>query len=213
MSGQIQIPLGRGDLKSLREDQPEAVPLRDAVHVAVLLVTVADTALKTGSPFKIQQSRIPLVEISDSFTGKDGALVIIPAAVSCKKTDPDYVGVISPFLPANPKVGDHVYGCLHPATTQNLRHIWTHPKIDPDNSALRGEAEEWLRHFADEYAIDWDDIENLGAGNDTYLTAHGSDLHSEHELPDGDAAKLRYYLSIYFNRSFIDKTINFSCSC
>lgn len=96
--------LGLGDLLD-----PELLPGRDAVHIAVMPV-MADTMLRPGQR----------VAISHFFNGTP--------VVSAKfnKT----IGIVDPFLRVPVMRGQCCWLWLDPGSITSLRHEWTHPGVD-----------------------------------------------------------------------------------
>lgn len=110
---------------------------RDAVHVAVV-PAVAKTQLYPGT-------RV------DRDGGRDGP----------------FVGIVDPFLPIPVHPGAQFWILLFPRTITSLRHVWSHPEFDDivDESgaadltgSTRAASEEWLRQFADERGIGYEEL-------------------------------------------------------
>jgi hypothetical protein len=104
----------------------ESNPVRDAVHVALLPVICHDGQLHAGEHVGIER--------------KDDDKVLVS-----KKAKP-YIGIIDPFLTSPLHEGDGAYCMLYPGSIVSLRHEWKHPALD---DVPKGEAEQWLRNFAE----------------------------------------------------------------
>ncbi len=131
---------------------------RDAIHVAVIPVT---------SPhIQYPSNRVKLVK---------GA---VDKVRMCDDDDPDYVGVVDPFLTGNVPVGTRFWLFLQPNTITALRHAWTHPKFDNLPPKVIGSmSENWLRKFAEEEAdIEYEELMQGAKNyleNDEYMSDGG----------------------------------------
>ena len=88
---------------------------RDAIHVAIIPV-VAGEFLMVGQRIGIGRG--------------DGKAY--PAA----SLDND-LGIVDPFLKANVKRGETFYLCLYPQTVTSLRHNWTHPAFEDEETKAK----------------------------------------------------------------------------
>jgi hypothetical protein len=115
---------------------------RDAIHVAVY-PAIAGKRLSPGMP-------VCLV---------DGKAYPVDRFAS--------IGIVDPFLDGLREAGERFWVFIHPCTITGLRHNWTHPDLEkvppPVDKSVH---EEWLRDFAIEWDLDYDDMirEGVGAG-------------------------------------------------
>jgi hypothetical protein len=80
---------------------------RDAVHVAVALVTTWHEGLNPGDP-------VSMVRYCDD------EVILCASRASC-------VGIVDPFLTRTILPGELFHILLRPGTVTNLRHEWDHP--------------------------------------------------------------------------------------
>jgi hypothetical protein len=113
----------------------EGEQLRDAVHIAVAPV-IAVQLMKPGTHVGLDHNgqATPLVDTKE------------------------YIGIVDPFLPSSVKRGDTFWLFLYPNTITSLKHVWTHPVFDNENSKAKQVAEAWLREFAIRNYTDYDYI-------------------------------------------------------
>jgi hypothetical protein len=88
---------------------------RDAIHIAIIPVTAADT-LKPGQAVTV------------SMDGGPWAFGIL----SREAWNP--VGVIDPFLTKSVKAGERCWLFLNPRSITSLRHVWSHPKFPEEET-------------------------------------------------------------------------------
>lgn len=117
--------------------QPNAV--RDAIHIAIAPV-IANEGLKPGEHIGFAPGSTTHMERSDS-----------------------PIGIVNPFGKRVVK-GESFYLCLYPDTVTDMKHHWSHPAF---GAPVYSKAEEYLRNFAAQYAMDLQDI--LDAAHD-YVT-------------------------------------------
>lgn len=100
---------------------------RDAVHVAVAPVVAAQDGLVPGRHIGI-------------ISGDTAGVVDNP------------IGIVDPFLACSPKKGERFWMYLYPGSITSLRHDWTHPAFNDDQSckmADKASSEAWLRMFCE----------------------------------------------------------------
>ena len=85
---------------------------RDAIHVAIIPI-VAATTLSPGSHVALDEN------------GEAG----------CRGKE--FVGVVDPFLKGPVKRGETFYLCLYPQTVTSLRHNWTHPFFEDEETKAK----------------------------------------------------------------------------
>jgi hypothetical protein len=133
---------------------------RDAIHIAVEPVTAAEE-LKPGCP-------IGLLE--------DGTAVAAPHGGDRHSgmTTRHALGVVDPYLKCNVRKGERFLMLLNPGQISTLRHVWDHPAFAPSDVALAApeqtapagsdsrsahfEAMLWLRNFARDAGVPYDDM-------------------------------------------------------
>lgn len=169
---------------------------RDAVHIAVLPVTVNQNMDPGTKVIVVTQTE-----------GK------IPVVGPSKAGPAD--GVISPFLHEAVKKGQTCYMLLFPGTITSLRHEWTHPKFKslPAN-VVTGDIQEARRYFKDheeEYGYDTDHlIEAVRVGKEFCF---GDD-----DGPDWARTNVdfQYYMQTLVGRVFAEderENMSFWCAC
>ena len=94
---------------------------RDAVHVAIIAV-IAEHELKPGEHIGMVNNRVAGV----SYIDRNGN-----AFESISQTHK--IGIVDPFLTENVKRGEWFWMVLYPNTVKNLRHVWDHDIIQPDD--------------------------------------------------------------------------------
>lgn len=106
---------------------------RDAIHIAIMPVTAGDY-IAPGQRIYVN---------SDGWARLSG----------------NGNAIADPFLPGQIYPGQNFYALLFPYTIESLRHEWVHPDFpksqDPQNHTP---SENWLRVFADEHYIDFDEM-------------------------------------------------------
>lgn len=134
------------------------------------------------------------------------------------------VGIVDPFLRAAVMKGERFFLFLYPATITSLRHEWTHPAFAQQAAnafngggeyAPKAEAEKWLRVFASEWGMQYQDMID-GASSGGGITARDRDIHSWSELEPGEEQQFWRHLETVtgqkFNSHHREETY-FSCSC
>lgn len=167
---------------------------RDAIHVAVIPVTVSQD-FDPGDPVSI----------------RDGCAVLSDTPI----------GVIDPFLSDLVFKGESCWVFLFPGKTTSIRHDWSHPLIPDSKDQVRGKddnveaSRDWLRSYASRNSP-YDGpieayerlIDGLLAGEIFY---YGSDLHSFSELEEPD--ELKYHAEKVLGIKIDWSGFTFSCSC
>ena len=96
----------------------------------------------------------------------------------------EVIGIVDPFLAAmsndeyaSVSPGDQCFIILLPGAITSLRHVWEHPDFDdeapepthideePAVNTEAQESEEWLRDYADEHGVDYDDMMSAAKGH------------------------------------------------
>ncbi len=132
-----------------------------------------------------------------------------------KNYDLKPIGIVDPFLRDSLKKGERCWVFLFPNSVIGMRHHWEHPEIDHAKPLPTNESELWLRHFADKWNMDYDEM-IASAIEGSYATAQGVDLHSGSELDDGDEFRFWEHIEKMTGKTFSKKhKVNFtwSCSC
>lgn len=165
---------------------------RDAIHVAVAPVTVAET-VKPGQHVAVNEAG---------------------QAVSPKHPT-HAVGVIDPYLLHPVEVGQRCWVFLYPETIHDMVHHWYHPAFPTvDKATEQSAAELWLRDFSEAWGLDFDQMIH-NASNGDALVARGRDIHSWSELDD-KGAQFWDQLGVFIGRPIDTKTRSrstFTCSC
>ena len=99
--------LGLGKILRSQDDKQ-----RDAVHIAVVPVYV-EGVMEPGTKVRLA----------------DHTRDIVIAA-----GDRPYVGVIDPYLQRSVKHGERCWLFLNPGSIRGLRHAWTHPAFDKEQT-------------------------------------------------------------------------------
>jgi hypothetical protein len=125
------------------------------------------------------------------------------------------IGIVDPYLKNPVAPGQRFWLCLYPNSITSLRHHWIHPAFPDDAPDVeRTEAERYLREFADDWGMDYDEmIRSAVAGN--LLCARGTDIHSWSEIDDNGERFWRS-LEIITGRTFDRdhrEDVRFTCSC
>ena len=109
---------------------PEEFAKRDAIHVAIF-PAVAGGNLKRGQR----------VSVSNGVAEPDG--------FGCD--------IVNPFCNDDEiPCGERVWIFLCPDTVTHIRHHWTHPNFDAEDSS--NDSELWLRWFASRIGMEYDDM-------------------------------------------------------
>jgi hypothetical protein len=174
---------------------PENDAETDAVHMAVAPVLAA-MDLRPGD-------RVGLI---------DGKALRASQSVAA-------IGVVDPFRTEHVRQGQRFWLCLFPGTVTGMRHHWSHPAfVNATPKAMepgrKAEAEKWLRDFATEWSMSYEDmLAAAAAGNDHFYA--GTDLHSREEL-GADYDRLWDMLEIVLDRRFSQSHrdgVGFRCGC
>jgi hypothetical protein len=182
---------------------------RDAIHIAVLPVTFRGRETDWGG--------------ATPGTWVKFAAGRTDAVIECAKDSKDAIGILDPFYTDDWYVrnGEKVWVYLTPCTITGLRHDWTHPALDKQEQIAKtsGEHENWIRDFADRYALDYEElIEQATASKDKdwrYVVAKGQDLHGSGEL-GADHDLFWQHLEAMTNKTFDQEHregLGWSCSC
>jgi hypothetical protein len=112
---------------------------RDAIHIAIIPVTAAET-LKPGQVVTISMDDGPWAY---------GALSRRPEA--------NPIGVIDPFLDKPVKAGERCWLFLNPRTITSLRHVWSHPDFPEEemkSPVSLADAKERIREVCTNAGVD-----------------------------------------------------------
>lgn len=111
---------------------------KDAIHIAV-------------APVEAGQDLMPGQRVQISHIGGK--------AMAWDADDETCEGVVDPFLKEPVKDGERFFIFLVPGTITGLRHDWTHPAFPSlSTSPDKAESERWLRHWAERYRADYDNM-------------------------------------------------------
>jgi len=158
---------------------------RDAIHIAVLPVTISDEEpLDPGTP------------VSFKITGN--------SEIVCKAAWHRAIGIIDPFLKRKVRIGEMCWMFMMPNTITSLRHEWEHPQVDGVDR--KGIAEFWLRDFCAENGLDYDYILSTFTKQDYCNTGD-----SEISMTMEQRTQLQQHLSVLVGRE-VDKP-RFACAC
>jgi hypothetical protein len=108
---------------------------RDAVHVAIMPVTVAQMVYPS--------QRVGVIDYVD------GQYLVGPSATP--------IGIIDPFLAECVWPKQRCYLWLTPGTITNLRHHWEHPAF-PAAARVKAVSEAWLRQFAASISVSYEGL-------------------------------------------------------
>jgi hypothetical protein len=167
---------------------------RDAIHIAVLPVTAEDDWLAPGACVKLVPGTTDHVREAKNYAAA--------------------LGVVDPFLSRSVRKGQRFFVFLTPNTVTGMRHHWTLPAIDEPQQL--GDAEKWLRDFADRYGMNYDEMLSTANEGDDYITAVGQDLHGKHELEAGEYEEFWRYVEQVTGRKFDDEhreSVGWTCTC
>lgn len=170
---------------------------RDAVHIAIMPAIAAED-LYRGNEVGIVYGTKDYVKHMNRCYG-------LPA-----------IGIVDPFLTVRVKKGQRFWVLLFPNTITSLWHGWTHPLIDSPQLPVQSEAEEWLRHFADRWNFDYDELIKAACSeSDGFVEARGISLHDSGDL-GSDHDLFWQHLEALTGRKFDEAHKNdfgWSCSC
>lgn len=184
--------------KLLDKDMP-----RDAVHIACVPV-IAAHALRPGD------------HVGLSREGKATALT------------EDTIGIIDPYLRHLVQAGQRCWLFLYPGSITSLKHLWTHPAFPETESAAqpamvtslafgdKSAAENWLRHFASSWGMDYDNMIDQAKSGSSYLIARNNDIHSWDEVDSDDRVAFWRNMEILTGEVYDShhrESVGFSCSC
>jgi len=177
-------------------------PGRDAIHIAVLPVIVAEFRIYPGT--------------SVTFSNPDRHEVVTAS-------DNNAIGIIDPFLTDEVKRGQKCWVFLYPNTVTGLRHHWEHPDIpepQPEaevdkNEVFRilktGAEQKWLTTFANEQVnMSYPELMNM---LDEYVRTGESHHLSGIDTPYGHEKKLWDCYEAVKGVKVPDRSIPFTCSC
>ena len=102
---------------------------RDAIHVAVVPARAGE-ALMPGEHVFLEQ--------------EDSVLTCFSKGVPKKPR----VGIVDPFLDQDIEAGEYVWVCLYPGSVRSIRHDWSHPAIDGDESVKLEESVDFMNEAA-----------------------------------------------------------------
>jgi hypothetical protein len=181
--GTVELPEGSG---------------RDAIHLAVEPVIAGDRLLP-----------------GERITLKGGV------AVSTSYTRLKTLGIVDPFLRDPVEKGQSFWLVVLPRQITSLHHVWSHPdfpeapQIDATKAkvkeALREDAEEWLRDFAERNDMDYDEL--VAAATDSHEGAYlcvGSNEPNNRTIPPEFWGHFRNLTGIEVGE---DRPEYFTCSC
>jgi hypothetical protein len=164
----------------------EGHEIRDAIHIAVAPV-VAGVRLYPGDHVGI---------LSDGRASEAA----------------DHIGIVDPFLKGRLNEGDSFWLMLYPQTVKSLRHEWTHPAFKPEEVPVKAQSEKWLRDFAEENIMDFDE---LVAG-----AVAGSSVHAGTQIYEFNdprhAALFWHHLEIWTGKAFSydhRERLSWTCAC
>ncbi len=125
------------------------------------------------------------------------------------------VGIVDPFLRGPVKRGDYFYLCLYPGSITALKHYWTHPAFQPEESD-KEESIEWMSKYAKGMDLEASDLmsklDALYHGGPDYK--HFSTQGDYNEELRHDWADICYhYAKVSGNLIPPSDYVSFSCSC
>lgn len=198
-----------GDKRSVATDALEVLGTvitdkevgRDAIHLACLPVTVGDEWMVPGAHAGL---------------APDGT---VSARAGVRN-----IGIIDPFLPSPARKGQKVLLVIYPRTIESLRHVWSHPDIPDEITAVPVNVDP--QTYSDlEAALDkiGRTLDPPVSGSrildamegDGYIHFSGQDAHGEIPIP---ADYWAYYERITGKRAANDPRdgndgVYFSCGC
>lgn len=133
-----------------------------------------------------------------------------------------YIGIIDPFLTKRARRGERVFLLLYPNTVKGMRHAWSHASFSDELAQSTSPvketsvAEAWLREFASQWNIPYDEMVVEASSRGGYLTARGVDIHSWSEISSGEQRLFWEHLETVTGRRFDGdhrSDVGFSCSC
>lgn len=163
---------------------------RDCVHVALAPVVAAE-ALSPGEHVGIQT---------------DGRV-----GMSDKP-----IGIVDPFLTHEIQEGEKFWLILYPNTVTGMRHHWNHPAFGAaDLDSAVDESRRWLRAFASEWGMDFDEMVNAAVNPKGNYICAGTDLNGPEEL-GRDHERFWQHIEIVTGKKFTDEhreTVAWRCAC
>ena len=126
------------------------------------------------------------------------------------------IGIVDPFLQVPVKLGENFYLCLYPGSITALKHYWTHPAFQPEESA-RDSSLTWMEKFATE-VLGCECSEFLGkldavadGPHDGHVSTHGD--HND-DLREAWPEICFHYGNISGRRKINPSDyVSFTCSC
>lgn len=173
------------------------VPERDAIHIAVMPVFVGADYLNPGSKVKFTYGSRDTVVSARTDYGEDA------------------IGVIDPFLKLDDyqysiNKGERVWLYLYPNTVDGMRHHWHHPIVDAPHTT-ESEDVQWLRRYAEEEALDYNEMMKIAQHGDDYMISRGQDTNY-----GVDRSEFWRRVEVVLGQTFSaehKESVGWSCSC
>lgn len=147
-------------------------------------------------------------------------------AYSSEYRDIKLLGIVDPFLTKPIKEGQKFWLVVYPRQITSLRHVWEHPNfpdsretghVEKENSHERSEAEIWLRGYADDLDINFDELISYGVANAQRRPGSWEDYLCDGGKLEGESTSNEFWeqLSVYMDIKIPEenKTNFFTCSC
>lgn len=168
---------------------------RDAIHIAVA-PTIAATTLQPGQRVGLNDQGAAV-----SIVGKN-------------------IGIVDPFLVGPVKAGEQFWLFLYPNTIQGLRHQWSHPAYDGIEAKARAASEKWLREFAANNFVPYDEPPGYDAYAELLKAAEEGDFcfsgQPDELYQSGPQQEFWGHLETVRGKPFTTKhkaNASFRCSC
>lgn len=179
-------------IKTLGTLLPEDEDRRDAIHIAIMPVILAE----------------------DMSPGDRVGFIYGSREIVKRKDDDESIGVIDPFLKGYLEKDSKVWMFLYPNTVTGMRHQWSHPGVDEPH-VTKSASEDWLHQFAEKWNFNYGEMISQAQVDEGMIVANGIDLHGAGEL-GGDEDLFWHHIELLTGKKFDGvhrEKFCWSCSC
>lgn len=126
------------------------------------------------------------------------------------------IGIVDPFLKHAVPKGHKFWLVLYQNTVTGMRHHWNHPAFGAtDFDSAVDESRRWLRAFASEWGMDFDEMFNAAVNPKGNYICAGTDLNGPEEL-GRDHERFWQHMEIVTGRKFTvehQDEVQWRCAC